>query len=639
MEIISARKDCLIHFLPQITVNLQRFTMIPSPVGSVVNYFGLSAPMSLTQPEQADIDRTETLLKALESHGSFVRELDIAKRMEVFGILNQLVRQWIKDLSIEKNMPPSLANTVGGQVYAFGSYRLGVHDNGSDIDALCVAPMHITREDFFDSFYTLLQQKPQVANLRAVANAYVPVIKMVYDGIDIDMTFSRLPLKEVTNKQSLSDAVLLKNCDIKCLRSLNGCLTTDEILNHVPNKNKFTLTLRAIRLWAKKRGIYSNVLGYLGGVSWAILVAKVCQLYRHAEPSTLLQKFFLVFLKWPWPRPVLLKNLDGVHGLGFPVWDKQKNVVDQLNRMPILTPVYPQQNSSFNVTRSTLEILNEEFRLSLTICEEIINGKATWDKLFDTPNFYAKYQHYIIIEASSSTDIDQIQWYGHVESKIRHLVCDLERQLLQLAQVWTKCYSSLEEGKEKRICYWFIGLRLKGKRKRKKDKNGLSQNNITFNSTIPSITSFIEQSSNDQKKPPTAEALTGAQINLDLATSIDAFCELVTRSAVTLKIWKDGMWVKAYYQKRKHLRKYLPPEERHKLKPDKKYIVSLAPNPVNGSNSMKANIPAVNNENVSIISATIDGYECSANLTCTPISRKQIPSNPNGEAVTVIKHP
>ncbi|VDN04142.1 unnamed protein product, partial [Onchocerca ochengi] len=46
------------------------------------------------------------------------------------------------------------------------------------------------------------------------------------------------------------------------------------------------------------RGIYSNVLGYLGGVSWAILVARTCQLYPNIGPARLVQKFFLLYSKW-----------------------------------------------------------------------------------------------------------------------------------------------------------------------------------------------------------------------------------------------------------------------------------------------------------------------------------------------------
>ena len=47
--------------------------------------------------------------------------------------------------------------------------------------------------------------------------------------------------------------MLLKNLDPKCVRSLNGCRVTDEILRLVPNIENFRLALRAIKLWAKSK--------------------------------------------------------------------------------------------------------------------------------------------------------------------------------------------------------------------------------------------------------------------------------------------------------------------------------------------------------------------------------------------------
>ena len=158
-------------------------------------------------------------------------------------------------------------------------------------------------------------------------------------------------------------------------------------------------------------------------------MTRVCQLYPNAAPSTLLQKFFLVFLKCQWPEPVLLKKPEDF-GLGFPVWDPRYNVADRFHVMPIITPAYPQQNSTFNVSNSTLKVMQGEFEASMKICEEIMSGKASWERLFEAPNFFCKYRHFIVLEASSISEEDQLTWEGLVESKVRHLVANLEREAI-----------------------------------------------------------------------------------------------------------------------------------------------------------------------------------------------------------------
>ncbi len=299
---------------------------------------------------------------------------------------------------------------------------------GGDIDTLLIAPRHIDRTDFFSTFVEFLRRQPEVCDLRAIEEAFVPVIKLTFDGIELDMLFARLALATIPDTLDLKDDKILLNLDARCVRSLNGCRVTDEILDLVPNRETFKSTLRAIKLWAKKCGLYSNALGFFGGVTWAMLVARICQLYPNAVAATLVHKFFLVYSQWEWPTPILLKQVNDAH-YGFPVWDPTANPFDRHHLMPIITPAYPQQNSTHNVTHSTQKIIVQEIKRGLEIVNDIIASRVDWKQLFIGIPFFQRYKHYIILLLSASDQNQYLEWSGLVEAKIRHLIGSLEKNL------------------------------------------------------------------------------------------------------------------------------------------------------------------------------------------------------------------
>lgn len=87
-------------------------------------------------------------------------------RFLVLGKLNELVNKWIYDISITKGKSEAEAKVTEGKICTFGSYRLGVHGKGADIDTLVIAPRHIDRSDFFQSFKELLESRKEVKHLR-----------------------------------------------------------------------------------------------------------------------------------------------------------------------------------------------------------------------------------------------------------------------------------------------------------------------------------------------------------------------------------------------------------------------------------------------------------------------------------------
>lgn len=168
-----------------------------------------------------------------------------------------------------------------------------------------------------------------------------------------------------------------------------------------------------------------------------MLVARVCQFYPNAAPSTLVNRFFKVFSQWLWPNsannvngcPVLLKHMPSLDELpyGFPVWDPRLNPADKYHLMPIITPAYPQQNSTYNVTYSTRAIMIDEIKRSYDMCQDVFDNKCDWHVLFEPRNFFMRYRHFIVLIASNPNKEQYMDWVRLVESKIRHLVSALEK--------------------------------------------------------------------------------------------------------------------------------------------------------------------------------------------------------------------
>ncbi|TQD80238.1 hypothetical protein C1H46_034219 [Malus baccata] len=181
-----------------------------------------------------------------------------------------------------------------------------------------------------------------------------------------------------------------------------------------------------MRLWAKRRCVYSNVASFLGGINWALLVARICQLYPNALPNMLGSRFFKIYTQWHWPNPIMLCAIEA-GSLRPQVWDPRRNKMDMPHLMPIITPAYPSMNSSYNVSPSTKRILLGEFQKGNEIYKAMEANEADWDTLFESYAFFEAYKNYLQIDITAENDDDFRAWNGWVESRIRQLMLKIER--------------------------------------------------------------------------------------------------------------------------------------------------------------------------------------------------------------------
>jgi poly(A) polymerase len=365
-------------------------------------------------PTPDDVDSHRELEAVLHSLGNYESEEDNRKRHMVLGRISEIFKEWCYQTILKKpGMDEEMARAAGGKIFTFGSYRLGVHEPGGDIDVLCVSPRYIPREEYEKDMPEILKKQPAVSKLTSVFKTKVPLIKMVFDGIPIDLLFASLNSYDRIGDEmkDLMDDTVLGKCDEKTTMSLNGPRNTDTTLSLVPNLQTFRTTLRAVRLWAKKRGVYSNVLGFPGGAAWSILVAKVCRMYPNQVPSQLVHKFFKVYAINDWNQAVFLKQVEQMAQKG-----------PDSGIMNVMTPAFPSFNSTHSVNKNTKKALCDEFKLAAKITTEILNKTASWNDLFEPIDFFLQFNHFLRVEILASTHNDFEEWEGFILSKMKVLL-------------------------------------------------------------------------------------------------------------------------------------------------------------------------------------------------------------------------
>ncbi|KAG8919518.1 hypothetical protein FRC01_001260, partial [Tulasnella sp. 417] len=86
-------------------------------------------------------------------------------REVVLARILALVKYFVFAVSKSCGMSDAVALASGGKIFTFGSYRLGVHGPGDDIDCLLAVPRHVSHDYFFTKFLPMLQETPGVTEV------------------------------------------------------------------------------------------------------------------------------------------------------------------------------------------------------------------------------------------------------------------------------------------------------------------------------------------------------------------------------------------------------------------------------------------------------------------------------------------
>jgi hypothetical protein len=105
-----------------------------------------------------------------------------------------------------------------------------------------------------------------IEEITPVPEAHVPIIKLEYSGISVDLIYASIPTVSSVDMQLdlVSNNQILQGLDDTDMRSVNGTRVADQMLTLVPETKTFRQALRAIKLWANRMSkIYAASLVFV----------------------------------------------------------------------------------------------------------------------------------------------------------------------------------------------------------------------------------------------------------------------------------------------------------------------------------------------------------------------------------------
>ncbi|KAL6522911.1 hypothetical protein OROHE_016758 [Orobanche hederae] len=366
-----------------------------------------------------EIERLMSLRQLMNKEGLAPSPEEEIKRRNTIDKLRKIVMEWAKRVAYQRRLPKSYVRAASATVLTYGSYGLGVHNHESDVDALCVGPCFATmEEDFFIVLKNMLSSVPEVSEVLRLKDARVHLMRLNFDGISIDLTYAKLNIIYVPENVDVLNPLFSSNIDDISSRSLSGVRANKRILQLVTNLEVYQSLLRCVKLWAKQRGVYGNLLGFFGGIHLAVLAAFVCRKQPTANLDLLFSLFFQTFAFWPWPTPVILEGVEPIL--------QPDNISLEKILMPIQLPCSPDEYCHSYFTRSTFNRIRKEFLHGYDLTKDILRTDFDWKLVFEPFSYVKKYSRFLKICLSSSHQDELGDWVGWVKSRIRNLLVKLE---------------------------------------------------------------------------------------------------------------------------------------------------------------------------------------------------------------------
>ncbi|WPJ61484.1 hypothetical protein SMAC4_01794 [Sordaria macrospora] len=416
----------------------------------------LKTSIKLITPPAGPLSEPGSLTEAMAELNIFPSHEEISKRKAAFHALKIILLdnpppnqypQAVTDTTTasetqaRSNQPPLIITPVG-------SFALGVHTSSSDIDVLAIGPFST------NTFFSLAIQRLRRASSSPLFSSYQPkILRRIYSstGTMLELSVNQIkfdlqycPAAHIASNwpRILSTAPpgnAVWSLPALTLTKLKAARDLDYLRRTVPDLAVFRTAHRAVRSWAKARGVYAQRFGYLGGIQISVMLARVYKALALTQGVTrvgveeLVASFFEEYARFHWGR-------DMVYDEVCP-WFRQKRekggekeVYRRTSReaMVVLGWFGPGLNTSGQASVWSVRTLKEEFERARDqlVKEEVRSWKEFLEGSSAAEEFLTGYKSYVKVDVQywGLSPSRGAQFVGWLESRLVMLLVDLHRR-------------------------------------------------------------------------------------------------------------------------------------------------------------------------------------------------------------------
>ncbi|WP_438017700.1 poly(A) polymerase [Sorangium sp. So ce315] len=318
----------------------------------------------------------------------------------------------------------------GGALHVTGSRRLGCALPGADLDLVAALPGPIDLDAVEAQVRSAL---PEASTVRRVQAIRVPCLELCAVGLDADLTLvdagAVRPEHAVARRLELGEAAAVALSAVTDADALLEAVDAASAPSAAPRRREAFLALaRAVKAWARAKGIDAAPFGGLPGIAWLVLAARVVCDAQDLEPGPLLSRFFGAWAAWDFRRPIALDpSAPAVGTPGDPV--------------RIATPTAPVRSCSDTVGAAALATLSDELYSAWEAVESALAaGRDPLPDLLAPPPLHQRHAAWAVITVEAPEPEGVASGLGWVRGRIRALLSSFERAGVGDLRAWPHAF-------------------------------------------------------------------------------------------------------------------------------------------------------------------------------------------------------